>query len=228
MPSTFEEVLTRVCEATGTTTQVELAGILNIRQSSISDAKRRDSVPSEWYLKLLRSHGLNPDWLEHGTEPKYLNPAARGSAIRPRDDAGTDREGRNYFKTRVVTVSSLGGQTPGADQWQPDTVMRLSIPEPFYRSSLQVIRMDGSNMEPVIRRDALVGVDVEQKKVLSGEVYAAMLPAEGLVLRRIFLDADKGLYVLRSERPGYPESNLDAERMERRVVGRVVWVMQPV
>lgn len=65
----------RIYKATGARTQVQVAAALGVRQSSISDAKKRCSIPSDWLLKLYRSHGLNPDWLAEGHEPVYLSPA---------------------------------------------------------------------------------------------------------------------------------------------------------
>ena len=68
----FTEIYERIKLATNCRTQVELAELLNIRQSSISDAKRRDSVPGDWYMKLFEHFGLNPDWLKYGVGPLYL------------------------------------------------------------------------------------------------------------------------------------------------------------
>lgn len=67
--------LDRVFEATECRTQVDLAAVLDIKQSSISDAKRRNSVPSEWLIKILRLTGVNPDWILDGVSPKYLIPS---------------------------------------------------------------------------------------------------------------------------------------------------------
>ena len=67
--STFEEVFERIKQATNTRTQVELAEVLDIRQSSISDAKRRNSVPSDWYMKLFEEFGLDPDWVKRACGP---------------------------------------------------------------------------------------------------------------------------------------------------------------
>ncbi len=47
-PELFEAQYGRVFEAAGCRTQAELAAFLGIRQSSISDAKRRKSIPAEW------------------------------------------------------------------------------------------------------------------------------------------------------------------------------------
>ena len=71
MPA-FAEIYERIKLATNSRTQVELAEVLDIRQSSISDAKRRNSVPGDWFMKLFEKFGLNPDWLKQGIGPMYL------------------------------------------------------------------------------------------------------------------------------------------------------------
>ena len=67
--------LARVFEAAGCRTQLELAAILDIRQSSISDAKRRGAIPSDWLVKILQLRGVNPDWIMDGIGPKFLAPS---------------------------------------------------------------------------------------------------------------------------------------------------------
>ena len=62
----FDAQYRRVFEAAECKTQVELAELLEIRQSSISDAKRRESVPSEWIVKLFDKKRISPDWLRTG------------------------------------------------------------------------------------------------------------------------------------------------------------------
>ena len=70
----FSEAYARMCEILGVRTQVELAETLGIRQSSISDAKRRDAVPACWLLTLLERYQINPSWLLTGAGAKYLVP----------------------------------------------------------------------------------------------------------------------------------------------------------
>lgn len=72
--SEFEDALRRIHMVAGTRTQVQLAEALGVRQSSISDAVRRRSIPAPWLLALLRLHQVNPDWILSGCEPKYLRP----------------------------------------------------------------------------------------------------------------------------------------------------------
>ena len=79
--SEAEARLARVFEAAGCQTQLQLAVILNIRQSSISDAKRRGAIPSDWLIKLFQLRGVNPDWVMNGSGPKFLSPS-----LDPADD----------------------------------------------------------------------------------------------------------------------------------------------
>ena len=71
----FEAQYKRVFEAAECRTQIQLAGFLNIRQSSISDAKRRKSIPAEWRMKLFEKKRINPEWILGGVAAKYLVPA---------------------------------------------------------------------------------------------------------------------------------------------------------
>ena len=71
----FEAQLARIYEVAGCRTQVELANVLDIAQSSVSDAKRRGTIPSDWLVKLLDLRGVNPCWLKNGTGVKFLTPS---------------------------------------------------------------------------------------------------------------------------------------------------------
>ncbi|EPR36225.1 phage C1 repressor [Alkalidesulfovibrio alkalitolerans DSM 16529] len=223
----FDNVLERIKKATGARTQVELASILSIRQSSISDAKRRNSVPADWYLKLYRSHGLNPDWLSDGIEPMYLKPGMAESSANFQGAAEASAAyGKTPSRSRVVNVSSMAGLVTDQGGWQPDFVSQLSIPETLHKPSILVVRVDGAGMEPLIRRGAYVGLDSDRTRVRSGEIYGIHVPHEGLVLKRVFFDADNDRFLLRSENPEHPEQSVPTSTAEDKIVGRVVWLLQ--
>ena len=67
----FDFFLKRVFEATGITSQTELASALNINRSAITQARKKESIPDKWILQLYRSFGLNPDWVETGSGQKF-------------------------------------------------------------------------------------------------------------------------------------------------------------
>ena len=227
----FAIVVDRIKEATSTRTQVELASVLGIRQSSISDAKRRDSVPADWYLTLFREFGLNPDWLAFGRGPRYIKTK---EGYQPFDQPAlseTVREetspyGDPMASAKVVTYYGMAGGADESGQWKPVGAGKLTIPKGFDRKSLLVVKMDGGGMEPLIRRGAYVGLDREQTTVLSGEVYGVLLPFEGLVIRRVYLEADKTRFVLRAENETHVDQYFTFEEYKDRIVGRAVWMVQ--
>lgn len=79
----FEAQYKRVLDATECRTQIELATVLEVRQSSISDAKRRNSIPSEWLVKLFEKKRVNPDWIRSGLGNKILQVIEGGEAKAP-------------------------------------------------------------------------------------------------------------------------------------------------
>jgi phage repressor protein C with HTH and peptisase S24 domain len=64
--------------------------------------------------------------------------------------------------------------------------------------------------------------------VISGEIYAIRVPYEGLNLKRIFVDPEKGSIRLTCENSSHPDQMLSFQEREDFVVGKVVWVMQEI
>lgn len=229
--SSFDQVFERIKLAINTRTQVQLAEVLDIRQSSISDAKRRDSVPAEWYLKLYKKFGLNPDWLEDGTGPWYLK-NKHGEYVTsdgPVDStvmaALGDYSGQEN-KGTVVTVHSMQVEKSETGNWAPLPIGKLNIPQSYAKPSIHVLKMGASSMEPRVRRGAFVGIDTALKHVESGEMYAVYLPYEGLSLKRIFHDPENGRVILRSENPEHPEQYIMVDSIQEQIYGKGVWVLQ--
>lgn len=72
MGITIDAVLTRFRTATRTRAEVELAGWLGVRQSLISDVKRRNIFPAKWlYLLLEKRTHYNPVWVLTGYGVPY-------------------------------------------------------------------------------------------------------------------------------------------------------------
>ena len=72
----FDAAYARIREACGVRTQTEVSAYLGVRQSCISDAKRRMTVPAAWLLTLLTREGVNPTWILTGEGSKFLVPAS--------------------------------------------------------------------------------------------------------------------------------------------------------
>lgn len=72
----FDAAYARIREVCGVSTQTEASAYLGIRQSSISDAKRRVAIPAAWLLTILAREGVNPTWILTGEGSKFLVPAS--------------------------------------------------------------------------------------------------------------------------------------------------------
>lgn len=171
-------------------TQQELAAILGIRQSSVSDAKRRGVIPGEWAIKLFRDFRLNPLWIYEGLAPKF--------------------------------VSGLSGSPRHFDTPNQETFL-------FNHDSANflVVNVADSSMEPVIHRDAVIGLDTREATLESGKIYGVEFPGEGLTFRRTLLCQD-GQCELVTENPVFPQCRLPLEQAKRFIRGKVAWLMQKI
>lgn len=77
----WESAMARIHAATETRTQTELAELLGIRQSSVSDAKRRFSIPSDWLVTLAMQWGLHPLWVLTGKGGMYAVPSDQPDTV---------------------------------------------------------------------------------------------------------------------------------------------------
>lgn len=227
MPA-FAEIYERIKLATNCRTQMELATVLDIRQSSISDAKRRDTVPGDWYMKLFERQGLNPDWLKQGVGPMYLR---TDKGYIPSETPGLAENPAHYGDPQAHSViCPVYGMACVYSDSRPRPPLepqgRLAVPGSLHREDLQVFCMRGDNMAPQLKDGAHFGVASTDVNVVSGRVYALFAPHEGVIVRRVFLDGEQEGYVLRSDAAHYPETRLAPPQLTKRLLGRVVWTMQ--
>ncbi len=227
----FQEVYDRIRQVTNAPTQVELAKVLGIRQSSISDAKRRGSIPPEWYLTLFDKFGLNPDWLKKGLGPMYLRTEM---GYTPSDDSLTAQlaeEGSRYggviaHSVAVPVYSCETDPEDDADTPALKAESMISLPQHFARSEYKVFAVNSTAMEPTVRRNAYVGVDCAARHPVSGELFAVCSAHEGIIIRRLYVDGDNGRILLRADAAGHPEAYLAIEHAGSKILGRVAWVLQ--
>jgi len=184
--SAFQAGFERLRTTLGFKNQKELADILEIRQSSISDAKRRDVIPADWAIKLLRKERINPHWIYVGLHPVRIG----------------DQE--------CDTCSKF---SPG----------QSSFLQQFATQSLSIIVMQDASMEPEIPRDSHVGINTDNRELVSGALYGVKLPYEGFTVRRI-LTAGNRKATLRAANPSIPAITLDHSKLESIIHGRAVWL----
>lgn len=212
MPSSkFESFLKRVFSATGIESQIELANILRVNRSAITQARKKDSIPANWILQLFRIYSLNPDWLESGNGETYLRPGAgEGPLFKhiPKVKARLSAGGGSF---------EIGAEVQGYYAFQTEWLRTKGNPE-------RMVLMDifGNSMEPELKDGDSVLIDESQKNILAGAVYAVGVD-DTIMVKRVEKHPNK--LVLLSENRDYLPIFLEANECQGvRIIGKVIWV----
>jgi phage repressor protein C with HTH and peptisase S24 domain len=205
----FEPFIKRIFEETGISSQSELATILNVNRSAITQARNKQSIPEKWLLKLYRIYGLNPEWLENGIGEKNLKKidddsfknipkvTARLCAGGGSFESGSDIEGYYSFKRDWL-------QTKGS----PDKMVMMDI--------------FGNSMEPEMRDGDTILIDESQKDIIAGTVYAVGID-DTIMVKRVEKHPNK--LVLLSDNISYNPIYLQGIEMNSiRIIGKVLWI----
>lgn len=224
----LNEVLDRIRKATKTSTQAQLARLLEIRPSSLAEAIKRNSIPAEWYMKLFEKEGLNPEWLKKGLGPVHLR-TEHGYITQgfTEENSGEPLPVSDLEKCSLVQVYSMHCAFSETMPPQLEPLRKLALPMPYADHSHTVLHMDNSSFEPLIHKGAYIGVDKAFTHSCPGDIYALFVPYEGIVLKRLFFDLTGKNCILKNDAPGYPDSIMPFEVYEQRLLGRLSWVLQP-
>lgn len=239
----------RVRAEAGISSQQELATLLGVNRSAITQAKQRDAVPRTWLLSLSRSLGLNPDWLESGRGQVRLgaprpqasgtaqaSPASHDAATTPDHPAQLSSEACAPLTNvrpevvplalvpKVAAVLCAGGGSfeTGSEPVASVPFARDWLSRKGSPEAMVLFDVMGASMEPEIKHGDTVLVDTAQTRVLAHGVYAVGLEDTVLVKR---LQKVPGALMLLSDNRDYSPITLRGDEMETcRVLGRVVWI----
>jgi hypothetical protein len=221
-PDTFDNAYSRIRAATHTRTQTEVAKLLGIKQSSISDAKKKNTIPDGWLITLYRACGLEPDWVLYGQEPVTR---FEGGAV----PAGVCEPGASYAAVPSrATVYAMTRTDPQTGVWVRDGLESIPLPESLVRPNLLVVRMDNASMEPALCRNAYVGIDCAEAPLRSGEIYALDMPGEGLIIKRVSRDLENKRLLLVADNPAHQAQSLPLDHPGVDIIGKAIWVIQEV
>ena len=158
----YDQIMQRIRSVTQTQTQVELAAILGIRQSSISDSKRRQTIPADWYMKLFENLGINPDWLKKGIGPIYLRTEA---GYCPSD--GESQVIDPSFLTNPWTCAEIiKVHSMRSDYTKEifhltdyDCIEEIVIPKPYAKNGIIVFQTHNNEASPLAYKNSYIGID---------------------------------------------------------------------
>lgn len=206
----IDALIKRILNATGISSQSELANELEINRSGITHARNKNKIPDKWILKLYRKFGFNPKWIESGIGNVFIHTQSN-------DDI--------EFKSIPKVAARLSAGT-GSFECEEDITDYLSFQTRWLAnkgSANHMVAMEvfGQSMEPVIREGDTVLIDQSQKNILAGAIYAVGVEDTILVKR---LEKHPNKLVLCSDNKDYEPIYLDREDTDKvRIIGKVVW-----
>lgn len=172
-------------------------------------------MTEERYAKFAQLTGVNIHWLITGEGPKLLHGAASGVA-----EAQTDYNG--MVKMPVYAMAGAGSPCC-IDALEP--IRHICVEKKMDGPNIRVIEVRGNSMEPTLMDGSYVGVDITDKNVISGKLYAVYLPYEGIVVKRIWIGPE--LVKIESDNKSAPSHDMSIDRInwETFIQGRVKWRM---
>ncbi|RLC03505.1 MAG: transcriptional regulator [Deltaproteobacteria bacterium] len=206
----IDALLKRILDATGISSQSELANELEINRSGITHARHNNKIPDKWIVKLYRKFGFNPQWIETGIGNVFIHTESDSDVefkyipkVAARLSAGT-----GSFECEETVTDYLSFQT----RWLAGkgSVNHMVAMEVF-----------GQSMEPMIKEGDTVLIDQSQKNILAGAIYAVGVEDTILIKR---LEKHPNKLVLCSDNKDYESIYLESEEADGlRIIGKVIW-----
>lgn len=197
--------------------QAELARKTGVQQASISRfVNEKQGLDAEPAIKLTHFLGGQISFPEKEETPaiRRIAPNAPTEAI----------EGEGLQELSVYDVAGAG---PAIEVSELTPLFSVYAPPDYLRRADYAILVDGHSMEPLIPNRSVVGIKTGVPFV-ANELYAARIPYEGMVIKRVGVDRAANEFVFKSQNPdkeSYPDFRLNINEAEEIIVGRVVWVM---
>lgn len=207
----FEAFYQRISKAVGVESQTELARLLGVNRSAVTQAKNRNTVPAKWVWYVSREYGLNPDWLEKGTGSMRLSEV--------------EVEESEYKKIPKVAARLCAGH--GSLEVEGNVEEYRVFPWNWLQrkgNPDQMVLMDvfGNSMEPEIKEGDTALIDQARKDIVAGGIYAVGVEDTVMVKR---IEKRPGALVLISDNTDYSPIYLQGEEAaDVRVIGKVLWV----
>lgn len=207
----FESFLQRVFQATGITSQTELASVLKINRSAITQARKKNSIPDKWILQLYKTFGLNPDWVETGSGRTFIKKSASDDSIFkniPKVKARLSAGGGSF---------EVGSEVEGYYAFRKDWLTTKGN-----RNKMVLMDIFGNSMEPEMKDGDTILIDESQKDILAGAIYAVGID-DTIMVKRVEKHPNK--LVLLSDNKDYSPIYLQGNEINSvRIIGKVIWI----
>jgi len=206
----IDSLMERILDATGISSQSELARELEINRSGITHARNNNKIPDKWVVKLYKKFGLNPQWIESGIGNVFIN-------IKSDNDV--------EFKYIPKVAARLSAGT-GSFESEDNITDYLSFQTKWLAgkgaaNSMVAMEVFGQSMEPVIKEGDTVLIDQSQNSIIAGTIYAVGVE-DTILIKRLEKHPDK--LVLSSDNKDYEPIYIEREETDKvRIIGKVIW-----
>lgn len=214
MKMSFNDFFARTTQALGIVTQQELAQVLGVNRSAITQAKQRNAVPEKWLHKIAHDYGLQPHWLATGAGPEKVS----------NQEASVNVWTEKFYEIPKVSARlCAGGGSFEVDAaiedyyaFKKQWLQRKGSPE-----NMVLMDVFGNSMEPEIKEGDSVLVDQKQQAIIAGGIYAVGVEDTVMVKR---IEKRPNTLALLSDNKDYTPILLQGDELENvRIIGKVVW-----
>ena len=185
----FDNFLQRVYDAAGIDSQTDLARVLGVNRSAVTQARKKGAIPDRWLLQLFRAYGLNPAWLETGNGTTFLGTKQRSAS-----------EFEKIPKVSARLCAGNGSFEAGADVQGYYSFRKAWLKKRGVADKMVLLDIFGNSMEPEMRDGDTVLVDQSQKNILAGAIFALGIE-DTIMVKRVEKHPNK--LVLRSDNRDY-------------------------
>ena len=198
--------------------QKKFAEALNISQGHLSEIVRGKKSPSNSLCELAQ--------IRFGKPSDATGSTFKGEGKLPYDSGVRLKEGESRKGSVEVGVYAFAGAGGPMELFEHEPIQTIDIPQHWLKPDMQAVLIRGRSMEPSIIDGAVVGVDTQDKQVISGELYAVWLEYEGAVVKRLFIE--QNIVRVSSDNPAFKEMQIknDEINTDTFVLGKVIWLMQ--
>ncbi|SMC97798.1 Phage repressor protein C, contains Cro/C1-type HTH and peptisase s24 domains [Desulfocicer vacuolatum DSM 3385] len=215
----IDELIGRIMDATGITSQSSLAAALGINRSGITHARKKNQVPDKWILKLYRKFGFHPQWIETGKGQMFMKDTVGTAGFFHDPTLGAEMR----FIPKVSARLCAGG---GSFVTDSDVKEHLCFNAAWLAakgSASRMVAMEvfGNSMSPEIKEGDTLLIDQSQTEIYAGAIYAVGVE-DTILVKRIEKHPNK--LVLCSDNRDYAPIYLERDEMDAaRIIGKVIW-----
>lgn len=193
-------------------TQLQLANLVNVTATAISQWEREETLPKGGnLLRLSEALSVTPEWLTSGTKSVIMENVNREGAI------------PCALVPFYPFVKAAGGAGTVINSEDEDyTPVPCNVLKNRNLNSVVCVTVSGDSMEPVLTDGAIIAVDRTEKKIKDGKIYVFR---HGDLLRVKVLKQTPTGVIIHSYNSTYPdEIHKNKEIQGLTIVGRVFWV----